>query len=74
MYLHGSHCHQKYRLIEHYFNEQWDIVIGVYILSFVLYKIADLGISLFCRELYIKQKKLLFPLAEIDLQTVREKT
>ncbi|MEM1515230.1 MAG: hypothetical protein QXH24_04180 [Candidatus Bathyarchaeia archaeon] len=52
--------------IRSFFRAELMTPIIVAVVSLFLGYFADLGLALFCRELYVKQQKLPFPLAEVS--------
>ena len=54
--------------IRSFFRAELMTPIAVAVVSLFLGYFADLGLALFCRELYVKQQKLPFPLAEVSAQ------
>lgn len=51
-----------------FFHPEWLPPILFMLLFTLLFRIADISMALLCREIFIKQEKLPFPLAEVDLQ------
>lgn len=54
--------------IRTFLHPGWILPILIMLLLTFLFKVADLLVALFCREIFIKQEKLPFPLAEVDGQ------
>jgi len=54
--------------MRNFFHPDWTVPILYILLFTLLFKIADISVALLCREIFIKQEKLPFPLAEVDAQ------
>jgi len=52
-----------------FFDQRWVYPIAVVLLYRFITLIGDISITLFCRELFIKQEKLSFPLAHVTAET-----
>jgi len=51
-----------------FLHPDWTIPALFMVIFTLLFKIADISMALLCREIFIKQEKLPFPLAEVDAQ------